>query len=116
MAVIAKWGNKKWEISSKKLNPVNEISIDMGYNTDEKRKEKRTVKVPYKVYKEFGVDVENEINSWYEELGKAAGLYIGSKRFGPKLLKLTNVSASAIQATDTGVIRSAEFSLDFEEV
>lgn len=115
MAVMAKWGPKKWKISNKKLNPIEELSLKMAYDTDEKKKEKREVTLPYKVYKEFGVNVDKEISSWYKLLGKSNGLYLGKKRMGPKKLKLVDVSVSAIKVTDTGVVRSAEFSLSFAE-
>lgn len=115
MATMAKWASKKWRISDKQLNPILALSYDMGYNTDDKKKEKRTVSFPYKVYKEFGVNVDEEIGSWYKLLGKTSGLYLGKKRFGPKQLKLTEVSVSNIEVTDTGIIRSAEFSLSFIE-
>lgn len=115
MAVMAKWGSKKWKISRKKLNPVKDLDLKMSYNTDEKKKEKRTVSVPYEVHKEFGVNVEKEIKSWYKLLGKSYGLYLGKKRFGPKKLKLTEASISSIQVTDTGAVRSAEISLSFTE-
>ena len=115
MAVMAKWGPKKWKISKKKLNPINELSLKMGYDTDKKKKEKREVTLPYEVYKEFGVNVNKEISSWYNLLGTSNGLYLGKKRFGPKTLKLIDVSVSAIKVTDTGIVRSAEFSLNFIE-
>lgn len=113
--IMAKWGKKKWRISSKKLNPIGEISYTMPYDSDADEKGKRSVKVPYTVYKEFGVDVDTEINDWYRLLGSINGLYIGKKRFGPAKLKLTDVSVASIHVSDGGVVRSASFSLSFTE-
>lgn len=113
--VMAKWGSKKWTVSTKKLNPVDNISYGMSYDKEKKKKEKRSITIPYTVYKEFGVDVKKEIDAWYKVLGKSNGLYLGKKRFGPKKLKLISVNVSSIKITETGIVRSAEFSLNFEE-
>lgn len=114
-STMAKWGKKKWKITSSKLNPIDEVSYTMGYDADEGKKEKRTVKVPYTVYKEFGVNVQKEIDDWYKLLGKSNPLYFGKKRFGPKKLKLISVDVSSVQVSDTGTVRSASFSLSLTE-
>ncbi len=114
-STMAKWGNKKWKITTSKLNPVDEVSYSMSFNSEEGKKEKRTVKVPYTVYKEFGVNVQQEIDDWYMFLGKSNPLYFGKKRFGPKKLKLTAVDVSEVKVSDTGVVRSASFSLSLTE-
>lgn len=112
---MAKWGKKRWKITAKKINPINEMSYSMNYNTDEGKKEKRTLTIPYDVYREFGVNIQVEINDWYRYLGCSAPLYLGKKRFGPRKLKLTGVSVSEIRVTDTGTVRSASIELDFAE-
>ncbi len=114
--VMMKWGKKKWKLSKKKIMSLEQLSYSMSYNTEDKKKEPRTISVPYTVYREFGVNVKKEVSDWNKFLGKSYGLYIGKKRFGPKKMKLTGVDVSDINITPKGVVQSASISLSLEEV
>ena len=113
--IQAKWGKKRWYINSKKINPINALSLDMAYDTDEGTKSKRTISLPYELYSEMGMSVRKEVNQWYKRLGKSYPLYLGTKRFGAKKFKLTDVSVSDITVTQKGGIKSAAITLSFEE-
>lgn len=114
--VMAKWANKKWQISSDSLTPIDNLTYAMTYDTDEGTKDKRTLKAPYTLYKEFGdIDIASEIDNWYPSLGCKAPFYIGKTRFGPSTWQLIGVSILDLQVSDSGVIRKATIELSFEE-
>lgn len=115
MAVMCKWGSKKWKVSSKQIKPFDDMSYDQEYDTDKKKKKKRTASLSYTVYLETKINVRKEITSWYSQLGKKHGLYIGAKRFGPKTMRLNKASASSIKGTEDGKLHYATIQLDFEE-
>lgn len=115
-SIMAKWGSKKWKISKKKIIPIENASLNMSYNTDKKKKEKRTCTIPYNVYLEFGVDVKTEISYWYKNLGKSNALYFGKSKFGANKMKLVEADVTEVETTQNGTIRSASISLSFEEV
>ncbi|MDE7425582.1 MAG: hypothetical protein K2N51_18130 [Lachnospiraceae bacterium] len=115
-SVMAKWGSKKWKVSKKMILPIENASLNMSYDTEKKKKEKRTCTIPYNIYLEFGVDVKKEIDFWYKNLGKNNPLYLGKTRFGSNKMKLTGADVTEVATTQNGTIRSASISLSFEEV
>ena len=94
---------------------MESLSYDMKYDSDKKKKDKRSISFSYTVYLETGVKVQKEITSWYKKVGKKNGLYIGAKRFGPKKVRLDSVSASDIAVMENGKIHYATISLSFTE-
>lgn len=114
--IMAKWGSKKWKVSKKMILPIENASLNMSYNTEKKKKEKRTCTIPYNIYLEFGVDVKKEIDFWYKNLGKNNPLYLGKSRFGSNKMKLIEADVTDVVTTQNGTIRSASISLSFEEV
>lgn len=115
MSVMCKWGKKKWKVTPKQVKPIGELSYDMSYDADKKKKSKREISFSYTIYLETGVKVRTEITSWYKYLGKKAGLYIGKKRFGPARMRLDDVKASSINVTETGKMHYATIDLTFKE-
>jgi len=113
--VMCKWGSKKWKVSWKKVKAITELGYSMSYDSDEKKKDKRTITITYDVYQEMGVDVRKELKGWYKFLGKKNGLYIGKKRIGPKKVRLDAVDISGVQVTQRGETIKASFSLTFTE-
>lgn len=114
--VQAKWSSKKWKMNSSVLNSINAASYGMSYDSDEKKKEKRSITIPYDIHIGLGIkSIRTEINSWYKLLGHSAPIYFGTKRFGPKKSKLIDVSVSNIELSKKGEIISASLSLKFEE-
>jgi len=115
MAVMCKWGSKKWRVNKSQVKPIDGLSYDMSYDKEKKKKDKRTISFSYTVYLETGIKVRKEITSWYKKVGKKNGLYIGAKRFGPKKMRLDKVSASNIKVEPKGKVHYATISLSFTE-
>ena len=113
--VICKWGKKKWKVSRKKILPLGELTYEMEYDTEKKKKKKRTVQFSYTIYLETGVDVRKEISSWRKKVGKKKRLYIGPKKFDPKTMRLTKVSSSGINVMLNGAIHYATIQLTFTQ-
>lgn len=114
--VMMKWGGKKWTLSKKTIMSLEKLSMSMGYNTEDNKREPITISIPYTVYKEYGVDVNMEVSAWAFYLGSENGLYIGTERFGPMRMKLVGVDVSDINVTPGGIIQSATLSISLEEV
>lgn len=111
-----KWRDKFWQVSSKKLNPADSLSMSLSYNRDEKKKEKTSVTLPYSAYLEFGVNTEAELEYWNKMLGEEGYIYCGKKKLYSSKMRLVGVDTSDIVVMDNGIVRSATFSLSFEEV
>ena len=117
MATIqVKWKSKKWKMTTHVVNGIDSLDYSMSYDADEKEKEKRTVTLSYPVHVGLGVKLKTEINSWYKLLGQSGPIYFGTKRFGPKKMKLLSADVSGIELGKGGAIISADISLKFEEV
>ena len=112
---MAKWGDKRWIINSKVINPLDAFSYSMSWDPDTKSKKQDTMTLPYTVYKEFGVNVKKEIHLLKSMIGEEHALYIGTERFGASNMVLVDVSMSDIQTTPAGTIRKVTFSLGFEQ-
>lgn len=113
--VMAKWGKKKWQCTSKKIMPIeDDLAIAYGVN-DKNKKEAQTISFSYVPKLALGIDVKKEVESWSSLVGKVNPLYIGTKRFGPKKLKLKSVSVSDIAVYSNGKPTQAGITLNFEE-
>ena len=102
MAVMAKWRNKTFEVSRKKVNPLKNFSTSTTIKGDDsKSKKKKTELVPFTfdidVHANAGVNPQKEYESWCS------------------LIKST-VSLSGVIMDDYGRIRFATIGLTFEEV
>lgn len=113
---IMKWGKKKWKITKKVIQSLEKLSYSMAYNVDDKKNEPVEITIPYTVYRELGINVKKEINSWNQYLGQAHGLYIGKKRFGPQQMKLVSVDVSDITIGPKSTIHTASISITLREV
>ena len=63
-----------------------------------------------------GVDPEEEYYSWRSLVNTANYLYVHGARWKSGQLKLKRVSIGSTKMDDFGRIRTAELSLDFEEI
>ncbi len=126
MATMAKWGPKKWGVSSKKVVALQGLSFsysqvaDNNTSTEEKKttNERGTELFPLSftttLHSGVGVDVRAEIDSWKALVTKVDYFYLGGKKLGPKL-QLRKVSVDNIKIDDLGRIRLATLSFEFKE-
>lgn len=126
MATMAKWGSKKWAVSSKKVVALEGLSFsysqvaDNNTSTEEKKttNERGTELFPLSftttLHSGAGVDVRAEIESWKALVTKVNYFYLGGKKLGPKL-QLRKVAVSNTKLDDLGRIRLATLSFEFKE-
>lgn len=126
MAIMAKWGQKSWVVSSKKVLALEGLSFSYTQKADENTStedkeatnERGTELFPLsfttKLHSGAGVDVRAEIESWEKQVTKVNYFYLGGKRLGPKL-QLRKVSVNDVELDNLGRIRLATLSLEFKE-
>lgn len=120
MAVMAKWRNKTFEVSRKKVNPLKSFSTSTTIKGDDsKSKKKKTELVPFTfdidVHANAGVNPQKEYESWCSLIKSTGVLYLHGRRFGRET-RLKEVSLSGVIMDDYGRIRFATIGLTFEEV
>ena len=120
MAVMAKWRNKTFEVSRKKVNPLKNFSTSTTIKGDDsKSKKKKTELVPFTfdidVHANAGVNPQKEYESWCSLIKSTGVLYLHGRRFGRET-RLKEVSLSGVIMDDYGRIRFATIGLTFEEV
>ena len=126
MATMAKWGPKKWAVSSKQVMALQGLSFsysqvaDNNASTEEKKttNERGTELFPLSfstvLHSGAGVDIREEIKSWEKLITKVNYFYLGGEKLGPKL-QLRKVSVSDIKLDDLGRMRLATLSFEFKE-
>ena len=100
MAVMAKWRNKTFEVSRKKVNPLKNFSTSTTIKGDDsKSKKKKTELVPFTfdidVHANAGVNPQKEYESWCSLIKSTGVLYLHGRRFGRET-RLKEVSLSLI--------------------
>lgn len=93
----------------------NDLSVSYEYNSTDKRRDKIKIGFSYDVMVEAGVNVENEVKKWQNQVGKIHPIYTGRKRLGPKNMRLVSASVSDVRLDKDGYKRSASIALSFEE-
>lgn len=126
MALMARWGNKAWEINSKKVVALEGLKFsytqvaDNNTSTEDKKttNERGTELFPLSftttLHSGAGVDVRAEIESWEKLVTKVNYFYLQGKRLGPKL-QLRKVDVDVQHTDDFGRIRLAVLSFEFKE-
>lgn len=126
MANMAKWGPKKWGVSSKKVVALKGLSFsytqvaDNNSSTEEEKptNERGTELFPLSftttLHSGAGVDVRKEIESWEKLVTQVNYFYLNGKKLGPKL-QLRKVSVSDLKLDDLGRMRLATLSFEFKE-
>lgn len=127
MAYMARWGPKGFLVSPSKVVPFDSFSTDMKLKADSENdtsgteptntrgRELRPISFETTYLRALGVDPLGQIDEWESLLGKAYPLYIGSKRFGPPKMMLTDVSTSEVQLTPKGEMISCKIKITMEE-
>lgn len=126
MATIAKWGPKKWAVSTEKVLALENLAFsyaqvaDNNTSTEDKKttNERGTDLFPLTfttvLHSGAGVDVRAEIDSWKALVTKTGYFYLGGKKLGPKL-QLRKVAVSNTKIDNLGRILLATLSFEFKE-
>lgn len=126
MAIMAEWGPKKWEITDKKVLPLQGLSFsyaqvaDNNSSTEEKKPtnmrgvELFPLTFTTTLHSGAGVDVRAEIDSWQKLVTKVNYFYLNDELLGPKL-QLRKVGVNVDQLDDFGRMRVATLTLEFKE-
>lgn len=126
MATMARWGPKIWEINSKQVMALQDLSFsyaqvaDENTSTEEKKttNERGTELFPLTcttaLHSAAGVNVRAEIEEWEALVTKVNYFYLGGTKLGPKL-QLRKVAVSDLKLDDFGRMLFAKISLEFKE-
>ncbi|MCI5996095.1 MAG: hypothetical protein MRZ45_09175 [Blautia sp.] len=122
MATMARWGKKTFEVSTKKVNPIESFSTSAEKKaSDSKSKKKKPsieleeVSFSYVCHANAGVDPEEEYYSWRSLIGQKNPLYIHGRKWWSNNLKLEKVSLGSVKQDDKGRMRIGTISLSFIE-
>ena len=126
MATIAKWGNKKWTVSSSKVLKPDDISFSYTQKADDNQALEDQSLTNLRGTELFpltfttvlvaaaGIDVREEIDDWKDLVTAVDYFYLNNKKLGPKL-QLRKVSVSEVKTDDLGRILSAKLTFEFKE-
>ena len=126
MAIMAKWRDMTFEVSTRKVNAVQDLSFSYEQiadsNSDAEGKpqtnERGTQLFPLScsvtLHSGAGIDVRNEIGRWEKLVTKAGYFYLQGKNLGP-IVQLRKVAVSGVKLDDFGRMRMAKLSLTFKE-
>ena len=127
MAIIAKWLNKTWEVSPKKIFQLDGLTTSYALladsNDDAEGKPSSNIRgldLQPLTFDTFlsdavGVDVRAEIESWGSLVGESGAFVLAGRRFGPAKFQLTKVKATEVIVDDLGRFRQAKLNLAFQE-
>lgn len=127
MAVMAKWRDKTWEVSSKRVAALNGVSDSVKLNTENtddkagspstntKAFELRSMTLDFKLASVAGCDVRAEYDSWTALVGYSGAFTLGGKRFGAAKYKLTEVSLSDTTLSNSGKILMGKITVTLVE-
>lgn len=128
MSIVAKWGDKKFVVSSSKITPFTgfstSYSIKEDSNTDTSGKKKTNTRgraaeepsfsVTY--VSALGVNARNEFTSWRKEIGKKHYIYIGTTKYGVNKFELKSADVSDLVTDNKGRTVKATVTLHFMEI
>lgn len=126
MAVMAKWRDMTFEVSTSKVNPVEDLSWSYEQIADNNRdaegtpqtNERGTQLFPLSfsvtLHSGAGVDVRSEIQRWRDRVTKTGFFYLNGKTLGP-IVQLRKVQVKNVKLDDFGRIRLAKLSFTFKE-
>jgi len=126
MAIMAKWRDKEWEVSPKKVNAIQNLSF--GYEqkaednkategvplTNERGLEMFSITFSNVLHSGAGVDPRKEIESWEKLVTKTGKFFLNGKQLGPTL-QLRKVNVSNITLDDLGRMRLATLTFTLKE-
>lgn len=132
MATVAKWGNHKFKLSTKIVNPIYDFSTsytvkeESSKSTSDKKKSKKksTRKKRGPEEPSFSVDYiaaagaspRKDFTAWRKDIGKINYLYIGNTKYGAHRFELRTVDVSDVILDAKGRTAKATVSLSFYEI
>lgn len=126
MAIMAKWRDMTFEVSTNKVNAVEGLSFSYAQiadnnsdaegtpQTNERGTELFPLSFSTTLHSAAGIDVRSEIQKWENRVTKTGIFYLQGKALGPTL-QLRKVSVSGVVLDDFGRIRLAKLKFDFKE-
>ena len=126
MSIMAKWRDMTFEVSTNKVNAVEDLSFSYAQIADNnsdaegkpKTNERGTELFPLSfsttLHSAAGIDVRSEIQKWKNRVTKTGIFYLQGKALGPTL-QLRKVSVSGVLLDDFGRIRLAKLKFEFKE-
>lgn len=127
MSIQASWLDKKWTIDQSGILALKSLSLTKELDVEEqeakdgknpintKGYKPQSLALPFHVSRDTGSDPLQELESWMDRRGKRAAFHLAGKRYGPPVLILDSVEFEATNITHTGVITSANITLNFSE-
>ena len=127
MAVMAKWGEKVWEVSSQRIAALDGISASVELDTENsddkagspstktKALKLQTMNFDFNLASVAGCDVRSEYESWTALIGQYAPFFLADRRFGPANFQLIGVGLGDTVLDDFGRILKGTISVSFTE-
>ena len=126
MAIMAKWRDMTFEVSTNKVNPVEDLSFSYEQiadsnsdaegtpQTNERGTELFPLSCSVKLHSAAGINVRSEIERWEALVTKTGYFYLEGKKLGP-IVQLRKVAVSGLKLDDLGRMRLATLKLTFKE-
>lgn len=127
MAVMAKWRDKTWEVSPRKVVALQNLStsyklkaeentdVEGSPATNERGMELVPLSIDMTLHAALGVDILAELESWRQRIKLSGPFLLAGRQLGPTM-QLQQVDLSNVQLDDFGRIRVATIALSFEEI
>lgn len=127
MGVMGTWGPKKFEVNTKSLTPISDLTTAYKLKSDAnsdtsgtkptntRGRELESVTFNVKYLVAAGINVRVEFGSWRELIGQSYPLIIGGVRFGPEKFELQSASISDTALDTNGNFLAATVALSFKE-
>lgn len=124
MAIMAKWRDMIWEISSRQVKAIASLStsyklkkVSDNQTGENKMRgfELQPFTFSYDVSGAMNVDPLQEYEAWEDRVGRSGPFYLEGRRFGPPKLELQQVDFSPSLFDNNGNILIAAISLSFLE-
>lgn len=125
--IQAQWRTHKFIISTTQIKGLEDLSLAaaLKYETQtvkggkdkilDKGIEPENIPLSYTPAIVAGSKPREEYDSWRDDLGKSAALYLGGKRYGKNKFILTKANFSTTFINNSGVIQLATINLNFTE-
>lgn len=123
---MAKWRDETFEVSTNKVNPVEDLSFSYEQaadsssdaegtpQTNERGMQLFPLSCSVTLHSAAGTDVRKEIERWEALVTKTGYFYLGGKKLGP-VVQLQKVAVSGLKLDDLGRMRLATLKLTFKE-
>lgn len=127
MGVIASWGTKKFETTTKRIYPLSDFSTEFKLKSDAnsdtsgtspvntRGRELEQITFSSRILAAAGINVRGEFGSWRKLVGESHPLIIGGASFGAGNFQLDSVSISETVLDLDGNFLAATLSFTFSE-